>query len=120
MAPGWLHGDGGHVTDELFPRQGAAETSGAIRARQIVDRQGPERVSHTGFVTFTGKSQASFGQLPVVLGDQHRVLPLRRWPRAAGIVPLETFCLAGGIIGGGVFRRASAAPLVTLLNCVRP
>jgi hypothetical protein len=72
MAPGWLHGDGRHVTDDLFPRQGAAETGGAIRARQIVDRQGPERVSHTGFVTFTGKSQASFGQLPVVLGDQHR------------------------------------------------
>jgi hypothetical protein len=83
MAPGWLDGcpglhfllnrrplhrhcatccspsvDGGHLTDELFPRKGAVEPGGASGTRQIVDRKGPERVSHKGFLTFTGKSQA--------------------------------------------------------------
>ena len=109
MAPGWLHGDGRHVTDELFPRQGAAETTGAIRARQIVDRQGPDRVSHTGFVTFTGKSQASFGQLPVVLGDQHRVLALQ--PLAKGsrhlFLARKTLPCWRGRRGGVLIKRAS-------------
>jgi hypothetical protein len=41
-------GDGGHVTDELFPRQGAAETSGATGTRQIIGRKGPERGCHNG------------------------------------------------------------------------
>ena len=120
MAPGWLHGDGRHVTDELFHRP-AAQTSGAIRARQIVDRQGPERVSHTGFVTFTGKSQASFGQLPVVLGDQHRVLALS----AAGqgqpaFVPCEK---NSALLAGSSGRRSDPAGLgapLMVVNRVRP
>ena len=61
MAPGWLHGDGRHVTDELFPRQGAAETSGASGTRQLIDRKGPERVCHQGVGTFAGKFHAPFG-----------------------------------------------------------
>ena len=43
---------------------------------------GPVRVSRN----IAGQSQASFGQLPVVLADQHRVPPFSRWPRAAGVV----------------------------------
>jgi hypothetical protein len=111
----------GTLADELFPGKGAATTGGATGTRQIICRKGPERGCQTRFGTFAGKSQASFGQLPVILGDQHCVLPCSRWPTAAGVVPFEEFCLAGGIIGGGVLiQRASAAPLVTLLNRVRP
>jgi hypothetical protein len=73
-------GDGGHLTDELFPRKGAAETGGPTGTRQIIDGKGPERVGHQGAGTFAGKFHASFGKLPVVLGDQHRV----SGPTAAG------------------------------------
>jgi hypothetical protein len=55
----------------LFPGQGAAATSGASGTRQIIGRQGPERVCHEGVGTFAGQSHASFGQLLVILGDQH-------------------------------------------------
>src|SRR4051794_28934364 len=66
----------GTLAGNLFPRKGAAETSGATGARQIICRKGPERGGHNGVGTFAGKFHASFGQLPVVLGDQHRVLAL--------------------------------------------
>jgi hypothetical protein len=117
MAPGWLHGDGGHVTDELFPRQGAAETGGAIGARQIIGRQGPQRVCHQGVGTFAGKFQASFGQLPVVLGDQHRILPLRRWPRAAGIVSFgEILPCWRDRRGGVLIQRASGRRCFSIVS----
>jgi hypothetical protein len=75
-------GDGAPLRANLFPRKGAAETSGATGTRQIICRKGPERGCQTRFGTFAGKSQASFGQLPVILGDQHRVLALQ--PLAKG------------------------------------
>ena len=65
-------GDGGHLRDELFPRQGAAETGGASGTGQIIGRKGPKRGCHNGVCRFAGKFQASFGQLLVVLGDKHR------------------------------------------------
>ncbi len=75
-------GEGGHVTDDLFPRKGAVETSGTGGTRQIIDREGPERAGHQGVGTFAGKFDAAFGQLPVILGDQHRGLALQ--PLAKG------------------------------------
>jgi hypothetical protein len=65
----------GTLADELFPGKGAATTGGATGTRQIICRKGPERGCQTRFGTFAGKSQASFGQLAVILGDQHCVLP---------------------------------------------
>ena len=104
----------------LFPRQGAAETSGTTGTRQIICRKGPERGCQTGFGTFAGKSQASFGQLPVILGDQHCILALQ--PLAKG----SRRCSFRGILPcrrdhrGGVLIQRAAAALVTLLNRVRP
>ena len=75
-------GDGAPLRANLFPRKGAAETSGATGTRQIICRKGLERCCHNGVRTFAGKFHASFGQLPVILGDQHRVLALQ--PLAKG------------------------------------
>src|SRR3981081_443379 len=101
--------------------KGAAETGGAPRTPKIIYRKRPERVSHKGFGTFTGKSQASFGQLRVILGDQHRVLALQ--PLAKG----SRHCTFREILpcwrdrqGGVLIQRASAAPLVTLFQRVPP
>ena len=66
----------------LFPRKGAAETGGGTGTRQIICRKRLERGCHNGVGTFAGKFHASFGQLPVILGDQHRVSALQ--PLAKG------------------------------------
>jgi hypothetical protein len=102
-------GDGGHVTDELFPRQGAAETSGASGARQIIHRKGPERGCHNGVGTFAGKFRASFGQLPVILGDQHRVLALQPLAKGSRHLFLARKILPcwRGRRGGVLIQRAS-------------
>jgi len=113
--------DGGRIADELFPRQGAAETSGATGARQIICRKGPERGCHNGVRAFASKLHASFGQLPVILGDQHRVSALQPLAKGSRHLFLSRHsALPAGSSGRRLIQRASAAPLVTLLNRVRP
>jgi hypothetical protein len=109
----------GTLAGNLFPRKGAAETSGATGARQIICRKGPERGGHNGVGTFAGKFHASFGQLPVVLGDQHRVLALAPLAKGSRHLFLARY---SALLAGSSGRRSDPAGLAAplLFNRVRP
>jgi hypothetical protein len=109
--------DGGRITDELFPRKGAAETSRAAGTRQIICRKGLERGCHNGVGAFAGKFHASFGQLLVILGDQHRVLALQ--PLAKGSRHLF-LARNPALLAGSSGRRSDPAGAPLLFNRVRP
>jgi len=101
----------------LFPRQGAVETSGTSRTRQIICRKGPERVGHKWVGTFAGKFQATFGQLPVVLGDQHRVFALAPLAKGSRHCSFRDIAPCGRDHRGGVLiQRASGRRCFSIVS----
>jgi hypothetical protein len=92
----------GALRANLFPRQGAAETSGAIRTRQIICRKGPKRVCHKGVGAFAGKFQASKPR--TTAGASNSCTRRRRWR---------------GRAEGGLLKGPGSAAHHFVLRCAR-